>query len=144
MAEWEVTRPDGSTYIVTTSDDATEQDVQNYVADHFRTAAAPTPEDDKDLSGNWFGRNIGAPIARNWNRLEITGAVMANEAGILSDEAMAESVAEDVVDMNKIYMGENVVEGMREISEAKGLIDPAVAIFQNLDAVMDTVVQSLV
>jgi len=144
MAEWEVTRPDGSTYIVTTSDDATEQDVQNYVADHFRTAAAPTPEDDKDLSGNWFGRNFGAPIARGWNMLEIAGAVMANEAGIFSDEEMAESVAEDVVDMNKIYMGEDVAEGMRAIGESKGWIDSAVAIFQNPEAIADTVIQSLV
>ena len=64
MSEWEVTGPDGRVYTVTAPEGATEQDVLGYAERNLGAAPPTTPEDDKDLSGNWFGRKFGAPIAR--------------------------------------------------------------------------------
>ena len=102
------------------------------------------PEKEKELSSNAFARHIGAPVARGWNRLEMAGAVMANQFGLMSDKDTAESIAEDVSDMSKIYMAPGVKEGMKEIQETKGFLGSLGAVLSNPQAIADTVITSLV
>ena len=148
MAEYKVEAPDGTLLVIDGPEGASERDVLNFAAEHWHSQQAseplPSPEKEKELSSNAFARHIGAPVARGWNRLEMAGAVMANQVGLLSAQETAESIAEDVSDIGNIYMAEGVQEGMKEIQETEGWLDSLAAVVTNPQAVADTVVSSLV
>ena len=91
-----------------------------------------------------FFRGIGTALGRGANQLTTGLAVTANRAGLLSDEATAEQVAQDIEDMKKYPQSGSIKSGLQEIHEAEGFGESALAIVQNPGAVFDVAVQSLV
>ena len=132
LRDYIVEAPDGTSLVIQGPEGVPDQALIDYATQQWETSQASQtsqtssplvlPEKEKELSSNAFARHIGAPVARGWNRLEMAGAVMANQFGLMSDKDTAESIAEDVSDMSKIYMAPGVKEGMKEIQETKGFL----------------------
>ena len=91
-----------------------------------------------------FFRGIGTALGRGANQLTTGLAVTANRAGLLSDEATAEQVAQDIEDMKKYPQSGSIKSGLQEIHEAEGFGESALAVVTNPGAVFDVAVQSLV
>ena len=151
LRDYIVEAPDGTSLVIQGPEGVPDQALIDYATQQWETSQASQtssplvlPEKEKELSSNAFARHIGAPVARGWNRLEMAGAVMANQFGLMSDKDTAESIAEDVSDMSKIYMAPGVKEGMKEIQETKGFLGSLGAVLSNPQAIADTVITSLV
>ena len=111
------------------------------------TASNESLNNDESLpsdEGVGFFEGVGNALGRGANHLTTGLAVAANRAGALSDEATAEQVATDIVDMRQYPMSDSVKSGMQQIQEAEGFGDSALAIVENPGAVFDVAVQSLV
>jgi len=142
MPEWTVNDPSGRKIIVTAPEGATEEQVIRYAQQQSERLFAAPQEEEEEYS--WAYENIGAPVQRGWNQLQITEAIMGNMLGWRSKEEMAESIAQQRRDIAEIPMSDIAQQGLQEIQEAETWAEAAKEIITNPAAVWDITISSLV
>ena len=162
MGAWKITGPDGRIWDVSSENPLiTREHAAFYLRNKYyldestpgESDVSEPEEDDSFLSETktFLEQRLLDPLIRGKNNLEIAGAVLGKEVGLLSPEVAAESISEDVADISKVPMPEDVQEGLKEIRESggfsegwSGVVDSLQAVATNPSAVVDVALSSLV
>ena len=88
-------------------------------------------------------RDVGRGVARGFNRLQQSGNLLLNEAGLISDEDAAKAIARDEQDAASYPASVETNRGSQKIADAKGWGATALAILTNPRAVLTVVGESL-
>ena len=88
-------------------------------------------------------RDVGRGVARGFNRLQQSGNLLLNEAGLISDEDAAKAIARDERDAASYSPSVEASRGSQKIADAKGWGATALAILTNPRAVLTVVGESL-
>ena len=102
---------------------------------------APEPQSDPGLMGGV--RDFGRGIARGFNRLQQSGNVLLEQAGLISPEDAAQAIARDEADVARYPASKEVQQGQQEIAKAGGWGSTALAILTNPRTLATIVGESL-